>query len=152
WGARAALGLALAGIAWMSLRPVADAPLDRWVRGAGNGYLHVPAYALLTGLFVLVLGPTRRRIVVAGLAATAYGWALELAQWAAPTRHFNLLGLGLDAAGAAGMCLLALLVVGARAARRSGREKPDPRSSSTTTPERAGRRSGASSPTRRDST
>lgn len=117
WGARAALVLAMAGIAWMSLRRVEDTPLDRWVRSAGNGYLHVPAYALLAGLSVLVLGRSPRRILAAGVAATAYGWVMELAQWAAPTRHFNLLGLGLDAAGAAVACLVALLVVGVRKGR-----------------------------------
>lgn len=120
WGSRVALGIALGGIGWMSLRPVGDAPLDRAVHALGNGYLHLPAYALLAALFVLVLRRSRRRILLAGIAATAYGWALEAAQFAIPTRHFNLLGLGFDAAGATFACLI-LLAWGAAARHpRSG--------------------------------
>ncbi len=108
WVPRAALGLALAGIGWMSLRPVGDTALDRAVRASGNGYLHLPAYAILAALFVLVLGRSPRRVLASGIAATAYGWALEVAQLGAPTRHFNLRGLAFDAAGAGFACLVAL--------------------------------------------
>lgn len=120
WGSRVALAIALGGIGWMSLRPVGDAPLDRAVDALGNGYLHLPAYALLAALFVLVLGRSRRRILLAGVAATAYGWALEVAQLAVPTRHFNLLGLGFDAAGATFACLVILALSSVARHPRSG--------------------------------
>jgi VanZ family protein len=120
WGSRVALGFALGVIGWMSLRPVGDAPLDQAVHALGNGYLHLPAYALLAALFVLVLGRYRRRILLAGVAATAYGWALEVAQLAVPTRHFNLLGLGFDAAGATFACLAILALCSVARHPRSG--------------------------------
>ncbi len=110
WIPRAALGLALVGIGWMSLRPVGDTALDRALRASGNGYLHLPAYAILVGLFVLVLGRSPRRVLASGIAATAYGWALEVAQLASPTRHFNLRGLVFDAAGAGFACLVVLVL------------------------------------------
>jgi VanZ family protein len=118
WTARAALGLALAATAWLSLRPVADTTLDRVIHASGNGYLHLPGYALLTAVFIPVLGRSTRRIWMSAGAATAYGWALEVAQLAAPTRHFNLRGLAFDAAGAAFTCLAVLLV--RRLVRRTG--------------------------------
>ncbi len=108
WVARAALGLALAAIGCMSLRPVSDTALDRMVRASGDGYLHLPAYAVLAVLFILVLGRSARRVLLSGGLATTYGWALEVAQLAAPTRHFNLRGLAFDAAGAAVACLVVL--------------------------------------------
>lgn len=123
WLPRGALVAALAGIAWLSLRPVGDSTLDRAVAACGNGYLHLPAYAVLAGLFIGVLGWTPRRILASGVGAAAYGWLLEVAQRAVPTRHFNLRGLALDAAGAAFACLSALAVravVARRSARRRG--------------------------------
>lgn len=107
---RVALGLGLVAIGWMSLRPVGDTVLDRVVRASGNGYLHLPAYAILAALFVLVLGRSPRRVLASGITATAYGWALEIAQLAAPTRHFNLRGLAFDAAGAGFACLVVLIL------------------------------------------
>jgi hypothetical protein len=105
---RVALGLGLVVIGWMSLRPVGDAALDRFVRASGNGYLHLPAYAVLAVLFIFVLGRSPRRVLLSGGLATAYGWALEVAQLATATRHFNLRGLAFDAAGAAFACVVVL--------------------------------------------
>ncbi|MEN6369108.1 MAG: VanZ family protein [Thermotogota bacterium] len=110
WIARVALGLALGAIGWMSLRPVGDTTLDRVVRASGNGYLHLPAYAILAALFVLVLGRSPYRILTSGIAATAYGWALEVVQLAVPTRHFNVRGLAFDAIGAGLACLVILVL------------------------------------------
>ncbi|MDD5264136.1 MAG: VanZ family protein [Candidatus Bipolaricaulis sp.] len=109
---RVALGLGLVAIGWMSLRPVGDSTLDRFVRASGNGYLHLPAYAILAILFIFVLGRSPRRVLLSGSLATAYGWALEVAQLATATRHFNLRGLAFDAAGAAFACLVVLALGG----------------------------------------
>ncbi len=117
---RVALGLGLIAIGWMSLRPVGDAAFDRFVRASGNGYLHLPAYAVLAVLFIFVLGRSPRRVLASGIAAASYGWALEVAQLASPTRHFNLRGLVFDAAGAGFACLVVLALRRWVHPRRSG--------------------------------
>jgi VanZ family protein len=85
-------------LAFLSLRAIGDGPFDRTVGLIGRGYLHLPAYALLAML--LSLFPRTRRGAAPWLLATGVGWLLEFLQVAAPTRTFNLLGLGLDAGGA----------------------------------------------------
>ncbi|MEI6172058.1 MAG: VanZ family protein [bacterium] len=123
WGSWCAV-IAYAGlIAYMSLREFGDSPIERAIDGVGRAYFHLPAYAGLAGLLALVMpssGARGRRVGIAFLAATAYGWLLEVAQIAAPTRSFNLLGLAFDAAGAAAgaVAALALLFLCERRSRR----------------------------------
>jgi VanZ family protein len=91
-------------LAYMSLRQFGDSPIERAIDGVGRAYFHLPAYAGLAGLLTLAMpssGARGRRVGIAFLAATAYGWLLEVAQTATPTRSFNLRGLAFDAAGAA---------------------------------------------------
>lgn len=96
-------------LAYLSLRPHSGSAVDEAVNALGRGYLHVPAYALLAVLLSwLVRSGMRPRAGVAFVIAFAYGAVLELAQIAVPTRTFNTLGLGLDAAGAVAGCLIAL--------------------------------------------
>lgn len=123
WGNGCAV-IAYAGfLAYMSLRSFGDSPIERAIDGVGRAYFHLPAYAGLAGLLALVMPPrgTRgRRVGIAFLAATAYGWLLEVAQMATPTRSFNLCGLAFDAAGAAAgtLAAFALLVLWEKRSRR----------------------------------
>ena len=123
WGSWCAV-IAYAGfLAYMSLRQFGDSPIERAIDGVGRAYFHLPAYAGLAGLLTLVMpssGARGRRVGIAFLAATAYGWLLEAAQIAAPTRSFNLRGLAFDAAGAAAGATAAfvLLVLRERESRR----------------------------------
>ena len=98
-------------VAYMSLRRFGSSPIDRAIDHVGRAYFHLPAYAGLAGLLVLTLrtkGSLLRRSGWAFLIATGYGWALEVAQIAAPTRSFNVQGLLFDAAGAAAGALAGL--------------------------------------------
>lgn len=91
-------------VAYMSLRPFGDTPVEQVIDRVGRAYFHLPAYAGLAALLALGLDScrTRRwRAAVGFAAATAYGWLLELAQIPAPTRSFNVQGLLFDATGAA---------------------------------------------------
>jgi VanZ family protein len=91
-------------VAYMSLRRFGDSPIDRAIDGIGRAYFHLPAYAGLAALLALAMSPRgakERRAALAFVVATAYGWVLEVAQIATPTRSFNLRGLVFDAAGAA---------------------------------------------------
>jgi VanZ family protein len=105
---RAAVWFALlayaAFVAYMSLKRFSDVPLDRAIDAVGRAYLHLPAYAGLAILVVLVLSSERvraeRRPALACAIATTYGWLLEVAQIFAPTRSFNVLGLLFDLIGA----------------------------------------------------
>jgi VanZ family protein len=116
--------IAYAGfVAYMSLRTFGDSPLERAIDGVGRAYFHLPAYAGLAGLLALRIGSGRalgRRAVFAFLAATGYGWLLEVAQMATPTRSFNLRGLAFDTAGAAvgAAAAFALLVFWEKRSRR----------------------------------
>jgi VanZ family protein len=117
--------IAYAGfVAYMSLRPFGDSPIERAIDGLGRAYFHLPAYAGLAGLLALRVGwgraRGRRAAGIAFLAATAYGWLLEVAQMATPTRSFNLCGLAFDAAGAAAgaVAALGLLVLWEKKSRR----------------------------------
>jgi VanZ family protein len=88
----------------MSLRRFGHSEVERTIDHIGRAYFHLPAYAGLAVLLALAMSPHRpkgRRVALAVALATAYGWLLEVAQMAAPTRTFNVLGLALDAAGAA---------------------------------------------------
>jgi VanZ family protein len=125
WGSWCAV-IAYAGfVAYMSLRPFGDSPMERAIDGVGRAYFHLPAYAGLAGLLALRVGSSRswgRRVGLAFLVATAYGWLLEVAQMATPTRSFNLRGLAFDAAGAAAGATMAaafLLLLGKRSRRGS---------------------------------
>jgi len=104
WGSWCTV-IAYAGfLAYMSLRQFGDSPIERAIDGIGRAYFHLPAYAGLAGLLALRVGSGQawgRRAAFAFLVATAYGWLLEVAQMATPTRSFNLRGLAFDAAGAA---------------------------------------------------
>ncbi len=104
WGSWCAV-IAYAGfLAYMSLRQFGDSPIERAIDGVGRAYFHLPAYAGLAALLALRVGSGRawgRRAAFAFLVATAYGWLLEVAQMATPTRSFNLRGLAFDAVGAA---------------------------------------------------
>jgi VanZ family protein len=123
WGSWCAV-IAYAGfVAYMSLRTFGDSPLERAIDGVGRAYFHLPAYAGLAGLLALRIGSGRalgRRAAFAFLAATAYGWLLEVAQMATPTRSFNLRGLAFDTAGAAvgAAAAFALLVFWEKRSRR----------------------------------
>ena len=123
WGSWCAV-IAYAGfLAYMSLRQFGDSPIERAIDGVGRAYFHLPAYVGLAGLLALVMpssGARGRRVGVAFLAATAYGWFLEVAQMATPTRSFNLRGLAFDAAGAAAGATAAfvLLVLWEKKSRR----------------------------------
>jgi VanZ family protein len=118
--------IAYAGfLAYMSLRRFGDSPIERAIDGVGRAYFHLPAYAGLAALLALRVGSGRawgRRAAFAFLVATAYGWLLEVAQMATPTRSFNLLGLAFDAAGAAAgsgaVAAFALLVLWEKRSRR----------------------------------
>lgn len=91
-------------VAFMSLRRFGDSTIDRAIDGIGRAYFHLPAYAGLAALLALAMSPQRskgRRAVLAFGVATAYGWLLEVAQIATPTRSFNMRGLAFDAGGAA---------------------------------------------------
>jgi len=108
-------------VAYMSLKPFRDVPLDLAIDRIGRAYLHLPAYAVLGALVFVVLperGRRWRRAFLAFLAAAGYGWALEVAQIPAPTRSFNLTGLVFDALGAA---LGAAAALGFAAWRRRSR-------------------------------
>jgi VanZ family protein len=123
WGSGFAV-IAYAGfLAYMSLRSFGDSPIERAIDGVGRAYFHLPAYAGLAGLLALVMpssGARGRCVGAAFLAATAYGWLLEVAQMATPTRSFNLRGLAFDAAGAAAgaVAAFALLVLWEKRSRR----------------------------------
>ena len=123
WGSWCAV-IAYAGfLAYMSLRRFGDSPIEGAIDGVGRAYFHLPAYAGLAALLALRVGSGRawgRRAAFAFLVATAYGWLLEVAQMATPTRSFNLLGLAFDAAGAAAGATAAfvLLVLRERESRR----------------------------------
>jgi VanZ family protein len=98
-------------IAYMSLRRFGNSPFDRAIDHVGRAYLHLPAYAGLAGLLGVMLRTKTslfRQMGWAFLIAAGYGWALEVAQIAAPTRSFNLCGLLFDAAGAAAGACMAL--------------------------------------------
>jgi len=123
WGSWCAV-IAYAGfLAYMSLRRFGDSPIERAIDGVGRAYFHLPAYAGLAALLALRVGSGRawgRRAAFAFLVATAYGWLLEVAQMATPTRSFNLRGLAFDAAGAAAgaMAAFAVLVLWEKRSRR----------------------------------
>ncbi len=123
WGSWCTV-IAYAGfLAYMSLRRFGDSPIERAIDGVGRAYFHLPAYAALAGLLALRVGSGRawgRRAAFAFLVATAYGWLLEVAQMATPTRSFNLRGLAFDAAGAAAgaMAAFAVLVLWEKRSRR----------------------------------
>jgi VanZ family protein len=88
----------------MSLRRFGSSEIERAIDGIGRAYFHLPAYAglaVLCGMSMVGKGSKRRRAAMAFAVATAYGWLLEVAQMATPTRSFNLKGLLFDAAGAA---------------------------------------------------
>ncbi len=103
-GARVALVAYAAFVAFLSLKPFGEAPLERVIDRVGRALFHIPAYAGLAALIALAL-PARwsvpRRVTISFAAATACGWLLEVAQIASPSRSFNVLGLLLDAGGAA---------------------------------------------------
>lgn len=104
WVAWPTVGVYAALVAYMSLRRFGASPIDRAIDGIGRAYFHLPAYAGLAVLLALAMSPRRprgQRAAAAFAMATAYGWLLEVAQIAAPTRSFNLRGLLFDAAGAA---------------------------------------------------
>jgi VanZ family protein len=110
-------------LAYMSLRQFGDSPIERAIDGVGRAYFHLPAYAALAALLALRVGSGRawgHRAAFAFLVATAYGWLLEVAQMATPTRSFNLRGLAFDAAGAAvgAAAAFVLLVLWERKSRR----------------------------------
>jgi VanZ family protein len=109
WAAVAAYA---AYVGYMSLRPFGDSGLDRAIDRVGRAYFHIPAYAGLAALLALALpagASPGRRARLSFLIATAYGWALEVAQIPAPTRSFNLRGLLFDALGAAAGAAAAFL-------------------------------------------
>ncbi len=111
-------------VAYMSLRRFGDSPIDRAIDGIGRAYFHLPAYAGLAALLALAMSPRGakgRRAALAFVVATAYGWILEVAQIATPTRSFNLLGLVFDAAGAAagGAAVFLFTLWGERARRKT---------------------------------
>ncbi len=90
-------------VAYMSLRRFGSSDVERAIDHIGRAYFHLPAYAGLAALVALALSPARpkgRRAALAIGLATGYGWLLEVAQIATPTRTFNVLGLVFDAAGA----------------------------------------------------
>jgi len=101
-------------VAYLSLRPFGDAPIERAIDAVGRATLHLPAYAVLAGLLVFALRARKlwRRAALAAALSASFGWLVELAQIPAPTRSFNVRGLLLDAAGAAvGSAAAALIVL-----------------------------------------
>lgn len=125
----AAVGAYAAFLAYLSLRPVDNSPLDRVIAGVGRAYLHVPAYAALAVLLgaVYASSSAAKRAAIGLIAAVAYGWLLELAQIPAPTRFFNVLGLALDVAGAAAGAATIFLGSAVRQRRRRRLSGPSPR-------------------------
>ncbi len=100
-----------------SLVPVgAQSPLAATASGrALSDLLHVPAYMLLTGLWVAALRARGRGMWAAlafgAAAAVAFGALMELAQCFVPARGGSVADLGRNALGA-GLACAALLVVG----------------------------------------
>ena len=97
-----------------SLVPVgAQSPLA--ATESGRDLLHVPAYMLLTGLWVAALRARGRgmwaALALGAGAAVAFGALMELAQCFVPARGGSVADLGRNALGTALACA-ALLVVG----------------------------------------
>ncbi len=109
-------------VAYMSLRRFGTSPMDRAIDSIGRAYFHLPAYAGLAALLALAMKPRKSKGWRAALAlavATAYGWLLEVAQIATPTRTFNVQGLVFDAVGAtAGAAAVFLFFLWGERARR----------------------------------
>ena len=110
----------MAFLAYMSLRTFGESAIEQLINGIGRGYLHIPAYAVLTLLATwLVNGGVTRRVLSAFVIATAYGTVLETLQLLSPARACSALGIAFDALGAALGCLLVVLVAwGKRTWRR----------------------------------
>lgn len=124
WGGWSAVAAYAGFLAYMSLRAFGSSAIERAIDGIGRAYFHLPAYAGLALLLGLMLARIAmvKRTGLAFVAATAYGWLLELAQIPAPTRSFNLRGLLFDALGAAtGAAALLLLAAAQRKSRRGAR-------------------------------
>jgi VanZ family protein len=122
-----ALALYMALLVTASLMPIregsvlAGTPLRRTV----NNLLHVPAYAVLSGIWIAAVQAFVRRrhrircyLLGAGLA-TAFGGLMELAQAFVPTRTASVGDFCLNAVGSFGMAALALWVTRRRAAQPS---------------------------------
>jgi len=113
--------------------PAAPAGWDRSVSPGVQNLLHVPAYAVLTVLWLWALEPVRRvgAALLVTVACGAYGAALEGAQAFIAGRTGSLADALLNAAGAAAGLVLFLLRVrsgprpsGANRARRGEEGNP----------------------------
>ncbi|WP_224333932.1 VanZ family protein [Haloprofundus halobius] len=90
-----------------TLGPFGLVGADKW--------LHAVAYAAVAGALAHALDPKLERAALGGFfGAFAYGFVVELAQWVAPTRQFDLFDAAANGVGAAlgvGLWLVALAAV-----------------------------------------